>query len=760
MRKFSYRNRFRSTLRCVSMSIICASLLASFVSEVRAAEEPLQQPPEFATDPETHILTTELTVRRQTTSYMKWKQRKDDDGNKTGCYYEEPVQDVNLRMYGYPKPGSGCPAGYQEDNGFCYGFPGPTFRMRRADDATAYPGDQYQMTLHNEFAPNQPMDCRDDNNPYDWDTSPNCFHGAEVTNHHFHGFHVSPNPNEDGTYQDYIYLRILPKNTTTTGMEMANTVEGTAEYKLDALGEGQHEGTHWYHPHKHGSTAVQLGNGMAGALVVEGPYDDWVKTQVCSSQKAGCELKEQVMVVQEILSNFTFPPDQGAPTNSEIMVNGQLYPTVDIAPGEVQRWRVLNAAMKAAAAYYFVFPSALEVVQIGFDGVPFVEANYARQPLLGYMSGDTCVVGGVASGDRCILLQPGNRADFLVKRGLVQPAGLVAMPGGGLEAKAQSVVQRRKFFSHQTRERLPLTELRPATLIASESNCLPGEYDGKPGLFTINQCPGTGDCGQKSMRLPLPTDNYPELSSLADLVPTGTTRDITYNMVGYTGAQLPNDAASNACDQVLYRAVNSAVGACVYFMANFSINGTPFQSDRVDQHMTLGAIEEWRFSNEADMPVIPEGALDPDTNRCPGTGLEGSRPLTDFLTQTGCPGGEAICLKGTVDCDSDNDGSAETAVEVTASLPDPSQIQHPVHLHVNPFQVTSHVDGRMEGPPYVWQDVMGLSMQDGPNTTMNTQFLDFTGEFVMHCHILGHEDRGMMQNLSVSDTKAKKAKKK
>jgi len=32
--------------------------------------------------------------------------------------------------------------------------------------------------------------------------------------------------------------------------------------------------THWYHAHKHGSTAINLLNGMAGALIIEGDYDD------------------------------------------------------------------------------------------------------------------------------------------------------------------------------------------------------------------------------------------------------------------------------------------------------------------------------------------------------------------------------------------------------------------------------------------------------------------------------------------------------
>src|SRR6185295_13963306 len=40
---------------------------------------------------------------------------------------------------------------------------------------------------------------------------------------------------------------------------------------------GQAPGTHWYHAHKHGSTALNLANGMAGALIIEGDYDDVLK---------------------------------------------------------------------------------------------------------------------------------------------------------------------------------------------------------------------------------------------------------------------------------------------------------------------------------------------------------------------------------------------------------------------------------------------------------------------------------------------------
>jgi len=35
--------------------------------------------------------------------------------------------------------------------------------------------------------------------------------------------------------------------------------------------------------------------------------------------------------------------------------------------------------------------------------------------------------------------------------------------------------------------------------------------------------------------------------------------------------------------------------------------------------------------------------------------------------------------------------------------------------------------------------------------TFRTQFLDFTGQYVFHCHILTHEDSGMMQLIEVVD---------
>ncbi len=72
---------------------------------------------------------------------------------------------------------------------------------------------------------------------------------------------------------------------------------------------------------------------------------------------------------------------------------------------------------------------------------------------------------------------------------------------------------------------------------------------------------------------------------------------------------------------------------------------------------------------------------------------------------------------------------------------------HPFHIHINDFQVVA-----INGQPYEargHQDTVPIP----PNgsVTMRTRFLDFPGAFVYHCHILGHEDAGMMGLIEVQE---------
>ncbi|PYU25247.1 MAG: hypothetical protein DMG30_05955, partial [Acidobacteria bacterium] len=64
---------------------------------------------------------------------------------------------------------------------------------------------------------------------------------------------------------------------------------------------GQAPGTHWYHSHKHGSTSVNLFNGLAGALIIEDKsptgYDGGLKAYYDSKNQ---KLDQVVLVFQQI----------------------------------------------------------------------------------------------------------------------------------------------------------------------------------------------------------------------------------------------------------------------------------------------------------------------------------------------------------------------------------------------------------------------------------------------------------------------------
>ncbi|MBL4906817.1 MAG: multicopper oxidase family protein [Sneathiella sp.] len=70
---------------------------------------------------------------------------------------------------------------------------------------------------------------------------------------------------------------------------------------------------------------------------------------------------------------------------------------------------------------------------------------------------------------------------------------------------------------------------------------------------------------------------------------------------------------------------------------------------------------------------------------------------------------------------------------------------HPIHIHVNPFQVT-HVNGVPDAHK-PWMDTIGVPAAG--TVTFRTRFTDFDGRYVMHCHILPHEDTGMMINVNI-----------
>jgi FtsP/CotA-like multicopper oxidase with cupredoxin domain len=71
-----------------------------------------------------------------------------------------------------------------------------------------------------------------------------------------------------------------------------------------------------------------------------------------------------------------------------------------------------------------------------------------------------------------------------------------------------------------------------------------------------------------------------------------------------------------------------------------------------------------------------------------------------------------------------------------------SDFYHPVHLHLNHFQVLSR-NGATPGPYDAgWKDTVDLHPAEAVEVAV--RYTDYRGHFMMHCHNLEHEDMAMM----------------
>jgi FtsP/CotA-like multicopper oxidase with cupredoxin domain len=223
-----------------------------------------------------------------------------------------------------------------------YVQPGQTLKVRLQNDLTAEPPGTH--------AGNEP-------------------HGFNTTNLHTHGLHVSPKSPADN-----VFLEIGPGQSF--------------DFAFEILPEHP-AGTFWYHAHKHGSTALQLASGMAGALIVRGGLDEIPEIKAA---------EVQIMVLQQFAYKelgsepAIIDPDHLYSGEGDIVeaINGVVTPTIVMRPGEVQRWRIIHGGTS-------------EAIFLNAEGVNFYEI----------------AVDGIATGrlelKNSLQLYPGYRSDVLVK---------------------------------------------------------------------------------------------------------------------------------------------------------------------------------------------------------------------------------------------------------------------------------------------------------------------------------------------------------
>ncbi|MEO1366507.1 MAG: multicopper oxidase domain-containing protein [Acidobacteriota bacterium] len=589
------------------------------------------------------VMTTELYVELKARCIPVF-----DTATKTWSYEEQM-----LRTYGFPKDHADPPslddiAGDAED-GVVWSAPGPTFVLYKASAPGVNDGTELTFTLHNSLEPeDDPHRCdemykRGNANfgePFRPETEPNCFHGNNSTNFHFHGSHVSPQE-----HQDFVGLELLPYGAEAPmhAVHGRGTVAiGEYAYDFDRLRYTQAEGTHWYHAHKHGSTALQVLNGLVGSALIYGEFD----RELESLFEGQGGLTERLLVVQQLQD---LPPGLGGnPSSPPPLVNGQANPIVRMKPGEIQRWRFVGATMQASAKLEIGFPKVAghpEIRQIAMDGIQFAPENYRCQPVL---HGPDCAEGtedDLWTDFGKFELNPGNRIDILIKA--------PAAPG----RYTMHFEMRENGLHEDVMEHINVLMAALAEGAGSES----------PPLLTLE----VDDVEPVEASFPTAED-FPKLPSfLDDLVPQNpdNPRVAAYQMQNRGNLYDKPDQPG------------------VYF----AINDKQYDPDCVNETLVIDEVEEWKLTNN-------------------------------------------------------------------------SSIAHPFHIHTNPFQVVRELRFDEDGEPqlleyqkpYVWRDTVAIptAQTTGPKADGEVSIYyaprEFTGEFVNHCHILGHEDRGMMHAVQVT----------
>jgi FtsP/CotA-like multicopper oxidase with cupredoxin domain len=243
------------------------------------------------------------------------------------------------------------------------------------------PGSTLKIEYRNNLSPQSREECLD--------------HACmNMTNLHFHGLHVSPNAPQD----DVLSMMAMPGETLHYSVQVPPQ---------------QAPGLYWYHTHPHGESYRQDLDGMSGAIVVEG-IDRYVPRVL--------KMRERILVLRDlvlpsdaadknrVMQSVSMQTSQcgTAPEDPEraFTINGSLRPQIDIAPGERQFWRIVNASPDRYADLE-LDSVPLEVVAL--DGMPLayhdpsIRSRWMKHVLVAPAGRVEAIVTGPPSDSRAAL---------------------------------------------------------------------------------------------------------------------------------------------------------------------------------------------------------------------------------------------------------------------------------------------------------------------------------------------------------------------
>ncbi len=558
----------------------------------------------------------------------------------------------------------------------------------------AAPGDTVRIELDNQL-PADPS-CASAHMAMN---TPHCFNG---TNLHAHGLWVSPTGNSDN-----VLLSIDP------GAQFGY------EYNIP---RDHPAGTFWYHTHRHGSTALQVASGMAGALIIRGdrlPSPGANGDLETLLYQGGKPIPEQVVLFQQIQygcldanghikvktkpnPNPTGPPivvawvcdpgdvggietyDDGSPLHTGFgpgswkgsarytSINGQVLATLNATAGQLARWRLIHAGVRDTIALQFqrMTPEGAKALNgpAPQDGEAFKAAYCVGDPIPFYVVANDGLTAGRAALKTQLVLQPAYRNDLLI---VFPAAGDYCMINAAVTASGS------------------VTAEQKATSVLGKVTVAKGQDVADIPAFVTAQLVAAAKA-----RMPLAVRQ-----SVVDDLQAGLKLTRFTAHADVTDAEIANEPVQ----KVLFNIAFPPTGPLLFEVGSQDYAPRPYQPDRIDRTLTLGHAQEWRLQSEF--------------------------------------------------------------------------VSHPFHIHVNPFQIVAildpngkdvsapgAVDDYAGGAPDLnypglkgaWKDTIWVKSAQLPGQPVGiytiiirTRYQRYIGEYVLHCHILDHEDQGMMQNVQI-----------
>jgi FtsP/CotA-like multicopper oxidase with cupredoxin domain len=479
---------------------------------------------------------------------------------------------------------------------------------------------------------------------------------------------------------------------------------------------GQAPGTHWYHAHKHGSTAINVSNGMTGAFIIEGKYDDDLEAAYKDYVLAGDLAwgarngrSHKIMVLNQLIvgrpnamtpSGLRSFSTEAGTSGVDFSVNGRLRPRVKMQPGEVQLWRIVNTSGRTAA--YFMPPDfmssepaekRLQWRQIAQDGVQFADGPYQQ------------------SLDKPFYMAPANRVDLLVKAPLDPTVK-------SFEVRIQNVMARSMARPAPAAGTVLLTVYLEGPDVMKD-----GQRAQMPFLATAPEPPRfLQDITDRELEL----NNSITRTLVFDSKEPNTTRlQHTINGIqfGHESARL--DILLGKTEEWIIKNLTTDDNLRTNIDHPLHIHINPFQ------------VTEFFDPNEKLVDAAGKLEVD-DKNQAVPFYVTNPAQLTDSTNRFAAR-----------QCYIDPKNEATWSVSGARALDDKNSVNAPCRPQYP------------EASKSIWRDVFAIpsARSNGARPIpgyykMRSRFVDYPGLYVMHCHILIHEDRGMMYSVEVLKAKS------